>query len=221
MRSVLRSLVLVALALVCSTTWAEEKGLAWEEIVKLGPGVQHVKVDEHGNIKSLAVVGQARVSTSLGIAKGKMMAQKKARLEAKAELIKYLKEEVKFIEATQGEEVLQLKGKGQGVEEEGKSIEMTATRIESVAEGMLRGMTTVFTSYSKEEDGSQICSIVLGWNLKNLKAAEQVKSAMKSGGVKSFNQEKAKAATDSNVKSAKARTTPAQSFKSPDASEFE
>ena len=61
---------------------AESKAASVEEkmdnLVKQGPGVHNIKKDDKGRVQSLIVVGQSRISTVLGAAKGKEIARKKA-----------------------------------------------------------------------------------------------------------------------------------------------
>ena len=62
---------------------AEPKAGSVEEkmdnLVKEGPGVHNIKKDAKGRVLSLVVVGQARLSTVLGEAKGEEMARRRLR----------------------------------------------------------------------------------------------------------------------------------------------
>src|SRR4051794_17830845 len=64
------------------------------KIAELGPGVHAIKKDDRGRIKTCVVVGQARISTALGKAKGLETARTRARLAAAAEYRKWLSEKV-------------------------------------------------------------------------------------------------------------------------------
>ncbi len=58
---------------------------ALSKIAQLGPGVHAIKKDGKGRITSCIVVGQSRISTVLGKAKGLQNARMKARLDASAQ----------------------------------------------------------------------------------------------------------------------------------------
>ena len=193
----------------------KSKGIDWGNLANLGPGVQNIKQDEKGHVKTLVVVGTSRVSTVLGLAKDKKIATQRARLNAKAELVKWLREKVSTMEQDQEETIIQLKGDGENQTEEGKSTEHMITKVESFAEGMVRGMITLNLTVSKpEKDGSQTLSIILGWSSKNNQMAKEVRQAIDAPLTGQDSEKKTNATKGS-------KTLPAQSFTAPGASEFE
>ncbi len=193
----------------------KSQGIDWGNLVNLGPGVQNIKQDENGHVKTLVVVGTSRVSTVLGLAKGRKIATQRARLNAKAELVKWLQEKVSSMEQDQEETIIQLKGDGEKQTEEGKSTEHTITKVESFAEGMIRGMITLNLTVSEpEKDGSQTLSIILGWSAKNNQMAKEVRQAIDAPLTGQDSEKKSNSTKGT-------KTLPAQSFTAPNASEFE
>lgn len=189
-------------------------GMDWGNLANLGPGVQNIKQDENGQVKTLVVVGTARISTVLGLAKGKILATQRARLNAKAELVKWLKERVVTMEQDQEETIIQLKGNGEQ-NEEGKSTEHPNAKVDSFAEEMIRGTITLDRRISEpEKDGSQILSVILGWSAKNNRMAKEVRQAINAPLTGQDSEKKSNATKG-------LKTLPAQSFTSPSASEFE
>ena len=63
-----------------------------DNLVKQGPGVHNIKKDDKGRVQSLVVVGQSRISTVLGAAKGKEVARKRAAQSANAVFVQWLGE---------------------------------------------------------------------------------------------------------------------------------
>ena len=212
------------LIFVTTGVFAQEKAPAdsiWGDISKVGEGVQRIKYDEKGRVKTFIVIGEARISKALPIAKAKTLARQNARLKAKAEVVKFLREKVSSVEQFEEETIIQLKGfNGKGNEsefnEEGKTTERTTTKISSTADGLIRGMTTLVSEVCPaEEDGSQVFRLILGWSAKNNEAAAQVRKAMaaplteKKGEVKKESQGKKNSSS-----------IPAERVVSPDAGEF-
>jgi hypothetical protein len=144
-------------------------------LVQLGPGVHAIKRDKQGRIESCIVIGNARISTVLGKAKGLETAREKARLAASAEFVKWLKEKVSVHQKSEEETILFLEGSAdndkQALKESGKSIEKTGKRIESVAEGLIRGLQVLHVEVSEKD---MTYTLLLGWSRENVKAAEQV-----------------------------------------------
>ena len=58
------------------------------KLTALGPGVHSIQKDKNGHITACVVVGQARISTSLGKTKGLELARDKANLACSAEFVK-------------------------------------------------------------------------------------------------------------------------------------
>ncbi len=218
----MRSFLLVVIFL-CANAFlkGQTAGYDWGKVTDLGPGVQNIRLDERGKVKSLVVVGEARISTVLGMAKGKRVATQRARMNAKAELVKFLRERVVSVEQDQEETIIQLKGDGKSVTEEGKSVEHTLTKVERVAEGMIRGMITIHIKVTEPAaDGSQMLRVILGWSAKSNKVAKQVRSAIDAP-LKGRGTGNNPGSPSPNPPASAPKTIPAQSVTSPSASEFE
>jgi hypothetical protein len=133
-----------------------------EQIVKrladLGPGVHEVKA-ENGRLKSLKVVGQDRISTVLGAAKGLQTAQKRATLKANAAFIEWMKSNVASVSATGDETIVTLQGDGENVTEQAKSVETTTEGIAQAATGLVRGLTLV----AKDQTADTL-TLVYSWS---------------------------------------------------------
>lgn len=161
---------------------AEEKAESAEErlekIVKLGPGVHAIKKDKKGRIVSCLVVGQSRISTALGKAKGEEIARDRAGLQTSAEFIKWLKQSVSIRETSEDESVILLAGmegdNGESLDESGKAIEKTSKRMESVSQGLVRGLIVLHTSVNAED---KTYTVIKGWKADT---AEGVKRLAKS-----------------------------------------
>src|SRR5262249_61095182 len=72
----------------------DEVSKAFSKIAALGPGVHAIKRDAKGRITSCVVVGQSRISTVLGKAKGLEVARTRARVDASAQFSRGLKGKV-------------------------------------------------------------------------------------------------------------------------------
>lgn len=137
-----------------------------EQIVKrladLGPGVHEVKA-ENGRLKSLKVVGQDRISTVLGAAKGLQTAQKRATLKANAAFVEWMKNNVASVSAMGDESIVTLKGEKEGdkesLTEQAKSVETTTEGIAQAATGLVRGLTLV----AKDQTADTL-TLVYSWS---------------------------------------------------------
>ena len=153
----------------------DEVADAFAKIAALGRGVHAIKKDSKGRITSFVVVGQARVSTALGKAKGLEVARDKAKLDASGELVKWLSEKVSVRQTSDEETILFTEGAEGGgandVRESGKAVEKTTKKIESVAQGLVRGLQVLHTEVNAED---KTYTTVLGWDAKMAKATEGV-----------------------------------------------
>jgi hypothetical protein len=140
-----------------------------------GPGVSNVVRDAKGRILSVLVVGRSRISTVLGAAKGKEIAQQRASLQADAEFVKWLGSKVEVHENAQNETTLFLEGSEENdkeaLRESGKSVEKTSEQYKRTAQGFVRGMQIVYkdTSGKKKE-----MTIVKKWRSKTAEAIENI-----------------------------------------------
>lgn len=139
----------------------------YAKLAEAGNGVYKVDTDKDGRITSCIVVGQSRISTTLGVAKGKEVARTRAELEAKGAFAKWLNEKVDVHQKSESETILFVEGaEGNNLEalkESGKSVEKTATKIESVASGLVRGFKLVHVEVKGDD---KTYSIVYRWDAK-------------------------------------------------------
>ena len=149
---------------------------AMSQIAQLGQGVHKVKTDDKGRIKSCVVVGQSRISTVLGKAKGLETARQRAALAARAEFVKWLKEKVSVHETTDDETILFLEGAEENDKdarkESSKAVEKTSKKMKSVAEGLVRGMQLLHMETSSKD---KTYTLVYGWDRKTAEATKQVR----------------------------------------------
>ncbi len=157
----------------------EEDGPSVEEqmakIAALGPGVHNIQKNKKGNITAFVVVGQARISTSLGKAKGLELARNKANLACSAEFVKWLKEEVSVYESNDEETVILLEGSEEGddesLSESGKSVEKSSKKMESLSKGLVRGLQLLH----KEVDGDgKTYTVIKGYKADTAEGAKKI-----------------------------------------------
>jgi hypothetical protein len=168
----------------------DEVAKAMSKIAKLGPGVHAVRKDDRGRIKTCVLVGQARISTALGKAKGLETARTRARLAAAAEFRKWLKEKVTVYEKSESETITLIEGAEGGdkevLKESGKAVEKTTTRYETVAAGLVKGLQVLHVEVSGDD---KLYTVVLGWDAATAKAIGKAdgdgkKENRKAGGAK-------------------------------------
>jgi hypothetical protein len=157
----------------------EDDGPSVEEqmatLVALGPGVHNIQKNKKGNIRAFVVVGQARISTSLGKNKGLELARNKANLACSAEFVKWLKEEVSVYESNDEETVILLEGSeegdGESLTESGKSVEKSSRKMESLSKGLVRGLQLIH----KEVDGDgKTYTIIKGWKADTAEGTKKI-----------------------------------------------
>lgn len=142
-----------------------------DSLAALGDGCHDIKKD-NGRLKSMKVVGSARIPTSLGTAKGLEIARQRAKLRAQQEFIEWIKTNVKGMRSSTDETVLQLESGSDGPTESGKSLETDKRNIATQAEGLVRGLTLL----GKKQD-SETLTLVFGWSSKNTDLARQAEAA--------------------------------------------
>ena len=152
----------------------EKKAVDWKNIAELGDGIHRVQTDEDGALKSFVAVGSAKISRALGVVKGKKTAQKRARLQAKAEIVKWLKGHVKSYEISEDETITIMVGDDNNRSETGKSSEKSVTNIEEIAEGLVRGTTVIYSAIQTINDEQEYI-VILGWSAKNAKMAKRAR----------------------------------------------
>lgn len=142
-----------------------------EALAALGDGCHDIKKD-NGRLKSMKVVGSARISSALGTTKGLQIARQRAKLAAQQEFIEWIKTNVTGMRSSEDETVLQLESGSDGPTESGKSLETDKRTIASQAEGLVRGLTLI----GKKQEGETL-TLVFGWSSKNTDLARQAEAA--------------------------------------------
>lgn len=150
-------------------------------LVELGPGVYEIQIGDNGQIESFVVVGQARISTVLGKAKGLEVARNKANLDCSAQLVKWLKEEVQIRESSDEETIILLQGEDSGeaggLTESGKALERTTKRIESISAGLVRSLQLLHKEV--DADGKTL-TVVKGWQREISESSKELRESLQS-----------------------------------------
>jgi hypothetical protein len=186
MRTSLTCAATIAALLCSSAAWAApvapgvDKALS--DIAQLGPGVHAIKKDAKGRITSCIVVGQSRISTVLGKAKGLQTARERARLDASAQFTRWLRELVLVFSKSDDETILFLEGSEDNdkdaLTESGKAVEKTSQKMVSIALGLVRGLQLLHVEVS---DKDKTYTIVMGWDAKTAAATRDVKEINDTG----------------------------------------
>jgi hypothetical protein len=159
----------------------DDAAQAMSKLAQLGPGVQKIKADDKGRIQRLVVVGQAQINTSLGATIGIQTARKKAVLNAKAEMVRFLKEKVAAYLKSEEEVVFFQEGSENNDKDEiknsGKRVEKNTERMESIAEGVVRGLQLL---HAETVGKDKTYTVVLGWDARVSAATLKVKAALES-----------------------------------------
>lgn len=157
---------------------AKIEGESREQIIKrlvdLGPGVHEVKKTPSGKLKSVKVVGQARISKVLGNAKGLQVAQQKAKMSAEQAYIEWLNTNAASVKVDAEETVITLSGDGEKQTEEGKTSEKITNEVKSNAAGLIRGLSLVGKDVNS--DGEQLTSIFVWSPVRAAQAGESAKA---------------------------------------------
>jgi len=168
---------------------AEEKSEAelikerFTKIAQQPPGVllESIKKDKNGHIVSCLVVAKSRISTVLGKAKGVEIARDRANLQASAEFVKWLKQDVRVIEGTDDETIILMTGTegsdGETNNESGKAIEKTSTKMEAVSQGIVRGLVAVYSEIDAE---NQEYIVIKGWKADTAEVVKKIANDHKS-----------------------------------------
>jgi len=171
-----------------------------ELLAALGPGVHKIKRDESGFLTSCVVVGQARISTALGQARGLQTARTSARLSAEKEFVKWFETHVRAVEYSGNQQIIMLESDGQNMTETGKSAETTAEAITAAASGALRGLTVL----GLQQDGNgQLLTLVMGWKPEYAVSAASAQQVNESGHLPApqVKEEKVGSPVDKNIPS--------------------
>jgi hypothetical protein len=152
---------------------------AVKQLADLGPGVHKIKKDDGGHLQSCVIVGQSRISTVLGTAKGLEVAKKRARMNAQSEFVRWMKTAVAAVQLMSDSSLVVLKGNDKTISETGKAVELTSDNVSTLSEGVLRGMTII----GVHQDGkTETMTIVYGWTPKYAALAEEAKDVNRQPG---------------------------------------
>ena len=159
-------IIFAVASLVCSSMQAADQPTETPEqivlrLADLGKGVHEAKTEANGKLKSVKVVGQARISTVLGKAKGMEIAQQRAKAMAQQEFIEWLKSNIKSVSVLGDETIITLEGEGNARKEQGKGSEKTTNDVASEAAGIIRGLALV--GKHVDADGGTL-TLVYSWS---------------------------------------------------------
>lgn len=144
-----------------------------QTLAGLGKGVHKVKKTADGHFQSCVVVGQSRISTALGAAKGMMTAQRNAKLDAESAFVSWLKSNTKSVEQSGDKTEFVLKGDETGSSESATSTETSSSLIQTTAEGAIRGLSLIGKDVSGE-----ILTLVYAWKPDYAEIAREVEAEM-------------------------------------------
>jgi hypothetical protein len=157
----------------------------YDKIVAAGPGVYKVEFDKQGRIQSCLVVGSSRISTVLGLAKGKEVARQRADLVCNGEFVKWLKTRVSVHQKSEDETILFLEGREGNDEdtmrESGKAVEKTTAKFAVAARGLVRGLQVVHIDVSSKE---KTYTLVKRWRASTASAVKDIERDGKGPGKK-------------------------------------
>lgn len=212
-------------ALIVGQEHAKNKPTVEEALAKyvaIGPGVQVVKKDKRGRVTSLVVVGNSRISTVLGKEKGLEIARERARLECSAAFVRWLKEKASIFSSSSEEDVVLMEGTESAdantKSEFGKAVDKNSKKMESVSEGIVRGLQPIHA----ETDGEgKTFSLVMGWKADTAEAVKKLAASLASDETAKPKAQATKAppqnsaaqpANDKSIKSSKVTSDDAKDF---------
>lgn len=150
-----------------------------KELVKLGPGVHEITSNEDGRVVSFFVVGQARISTALGKAKGLEIARRNAELDCSAQVVKWVKQAPLIYESSDNEEVIVIEKEGSETpssrKELGKAIEKSSKKMEAVSSGVVRGLQLI----NSTKDG-ETYSVIKHWSIETSESTKGILKGLSS-----------------------------------------
>ena len=149
---------------------------AIDTLVALGPGVHKVKKSTNNAVMSLVTIGQARISTALGKAKGLERARRIASQSADAEFLKWLKSKVSVAETEESEDIILLENDGGKIPKEtGKAVEKTSRKMELYSAGLLRGLQVI---HADQDPESEMITVIKGWKADTAQGTKKVAAMM-------------------------------------------
>ena len=197
-RNFLTSTLTVLAMFTCGILFAQDSSDKQSEAEKqeaeivaaldIGGGPFLVKRTKQGEIISMAFVGSNRISTTLGVSKGKEIAKQRATLKAKGAFSKWLKEEITVVESASDETLLMLQGSeedsGDTFSESGKSLETTSSQYKTFSNGILRAMRPIaYDIYVDEDTNEKEYRVMLYWSKTDSDAAKKLKANLDSDDV--------------------------------------
>lgn len=151
------------------------------KIAELGPGVHKVLKDKKGHITSCLVVGQARISTVLGKAKGMELAKNKANLDCSARFVKWLGEDVTISESSEDESIILMEGeKGdddESLKESSKDVEKSSKKMQFLSKGLVRGLQVL---HNDTDGDGKTYTVIKGWKSDTAEGVKKVASDLAS-----------------------------------------
>jgi hypothetical protein len=167
------------------TEETEDEELTLEEqmakFVKLGPGVWGVQKDKKGHITSCIVVGQGRISTVLGKAKGMELAKNKANLDCSAQFVKWLGEDVTISESGDDESIILMEGEegddDESLKESSKSVEKSSKKMQVLSKGLVRGLQVL---HNDTDGDGKTYTVIKGWKSDTAEGVKKVASDLAS-----------------------------------------
>ena len=158
---------------------AEKKALtpeneeALKEMIAAPVGVFAPEYDKKGVLIRLKIKGESAVARGLSAARAEGAARDSAQRRAKADFVKFLKEEVSVRENEQEEIIIVEKD---GEEQAGYKNVSTRT-IETRANGLLRGLIVLDERFAGE-GGARTATVTYGWSKKLADAARTAQAEM-------------------------------------------
>lgn len=133
---------------------------------------------ENGRLVFCNIVGTAVIRTSLGVEAGTQMAAEKAKANARAAFVEWIKVNARSITTTSDEAIVNVKGQGdesgESTTEEGKMEEKFKREVSTKAEGLVRGMDGVG---SRQVGNRMVC--LFKWSSKSFNAATNLEQDSK------------------------------------------
>ena len=173
--------ILLSFPVWISPTPAQAAPLDCKKSAAIGAGVQRVKKDQNGALKSLVVVGQASIATSLG-KRGLLVAKKSAGVNAQGEFAKWLKSNVKIKQSAGVSTLVATEGTEQGgvgqSTSSAKSTESFSEVTESQAQAQVRALSPICADQDSE---TGFFTIIYGWSPANAALAGEAAVANEAG----------------------------------------
>ena len=140
-------------------------------------GVFSPEYDDNGVLIRLRIKGWREVPRGLSGARGDRIALDNAERDAKAAFVRFLKEEVKLLENAR-QEVIIIEKDGA---ERGDFKEVIDTRIDTVAQGQVRGFISLLNHFEGEGENRK-ATVVFGWSRRLVRDTRTIENDIKNEG---------------------------------------